>query len=598
METSKVLFIFRTVFLLAFLVHIKYLFDVVPAFMIFPTIHFSFVQPQMWNLELQQKEMQNFIKTDVQDQINLWERIEIILIISVTGDLMLCMSNIISNNLKFRIIHIICSWINAILYWFIFFYEKSLYNNHHYLYGIILSIFAISSLFSDKNMQSKYTLKILQYQISIVYLFAGLTKLNSFEWIFDALPIRIWFFDGTSTWSPFLWRLEGYINYSKNELFDLSLTNSDFELYMTIFSYIMSYYSLFIDLFGGIILLFSRNTLLIKLTLIFLNIFHLCNFLFFDIGTFPIVMLSTTLLWWIPCYSFHPINLFDILKIKVKNIQNTIIIFLLLFFIVFQFIFPLRFILFTNDINWTKDSHYFSWRMMINHEETLTKWIAIDSSSNSQLWIDSYVNDPNYLRIIPHQRQVLGYDPPLMQQFAREHVLPIVILQHNVSLENTRVYVNSWRSLNGKPFQRWIKPDLDLLYEAKEYCLFSIICSHSNWIVPKINQIENKYNTWRDIRKHWNRNSFDIVLFSDIKNENFTATFKNFAEEFEIVIFEGEIKLYSYEMDSSIIPKENQKNNILSLPFGTISVTTLSEYSVFGFAYKGATMSFAEAILM
>ena len=69
--------------------------------------------------------------------------------------------------------------------------DRTTYCNHYYLMNLVSLLLAI--LPWQRNAVPLRTIRVLRAQIGIVYLFAGLAKLNP-DWLFDALPMCIWMY--------------------------------------------------------------------------------------------------------------------------------------------------------------------------------------------------------------------------------------------------------------------------------------------------------------------------------------------------------------------------------------------------------------------
>ncbi|XP_062583429.1 vitamin K-dependent gamma-carboxylase-like [Saccostrea cucullata] len=161
-------------------------------------------------------------------------------------------------------------------YWYIFLLDKTAWNNHSYLYGlmgiILMAVdanrcWSLDGLLNNSMNNSHvpwWNYVICRTQIFLVYFIAGLKKLD-LDWISGYSMQRL----------------------SKNWVFDpfrLVLTDEQIDLF------IVHIGGLTIDLSGGILLLFDRTR---PLAIFFLSSFHLMNSTMFSIGMFPYAMLAT-----------------------------------------------------------------------------------------------------------------------------------------------------------------------------------------------------------------------------------------------------------------------------------------------------------------
>jgi hypothetical protein len=78
--------------------------------------------------------------------------------------------------------------------------DKTTYLNHYYFITIIslVLVFLANCYFSvdaykdeKKRFQKNWNIDILKLLLAIVYVYAGLAKLNS-DWLLEAMPLKIW----------------------------------------------------------------------------------------------------------------------------------------------------------------------------------------------------------------------------------------------------------------------------------------------------------------------------------------------------------------------------------------------------------------------
>ncbi|XP_075457953.1 vitamin K-dependent gamma-carboxylase isoform X2 [Ascaphus truei] len=171
-------------------------------------------------------------------------------------------------------------------YWYVFFLDKTTWNNHSYLYGLIgfqLTLlnanryWSIDGLLNPRKRNAHVPLwnyTILRTQIFIVYFIAGIKKLDA-DWV------------------------EGYSmgSLSRHWLFD------PFKLFMSeeMTSLVVVHWGgLILDLTAGYLLFFDVTR---PLTLFFVSYFHCMNSQLFSIGMFSYTMLATSLIF---CYPDWP----------------------------------------------------------------------------------------------------------------------------------------------------------------------------------------------------------------------------------------------------------------------------------------------------
>ena len=94
-------------------------------------------------------------------------------------------------NYRFRL----AAWLQFVLFTYLQLLDVTYYLNHYYLLSLLCGILAVlpanSLSINSKKQLPRYWLILLHTQIALVYIFAGLAKINS-EWLLEAMPLRIW----------------------------------------------------------------------------------------------------------------------------------------------------------------------------------------------------------------------------------------------------------------------------------------------------------------------------------------------------------------------------------------------------------------------
>ncbi|XP_052750456.1 vitamin K-dependent gamma-carboxylase [Galleria mellonella] len=172
----------------------------------------------------------------------------------------------------------------TICYWYLFLIEKSFWNNHSYLFGLVGLLLTCTQAncywsidaYLDPTILSEtipyWNYFVLKYQFFILYFMAGVKK-------------------GTAEW------LTGYSvqNLGEHWVFE------PFKLFLTIpqIDYIIVHWFIFVfDLTVAIWMMWSRSR---HVAMVFCALFHLMNSRLFRIGMFPWVCLATMPLY----YSFN-----------------------------------------------------------------------------------------------------------------------------------------------------------------------------------------------------------------------------------------------------------------------------------------------------
>jgi hypothetical protein len=327
--------------------------------------------------------------------------------------------------------------------------DKTTYLNHYYFVSITAFIllwlpahchFSVDA-FWNKNMRTefipKWNIDALRLMISIVYISAGLAKLNS-DWMYKALPLGIWLREKTDI--PIIGQFmdERWMHY--------------------LFSWGGACYDLFIVFF----LLWSRTRLLAFIAVL---IFHLLTKVLFPIGMFPYLMIAASLLFFSD--SFHSKILATIsriikiphetfcngMRLTTSSVSHRTALFILPLFFVVQLLVPLRSHLYTGNVFWTEQGYRFSWRVMLMEKTGYANFKVVDGVTGKRF----YVQNEDFLTAF--QQKQMATQPDFILEYA--HYLG----EHFKSQghKNLQIFVESYASLNGRPSQEFIDPSVDLL---------------------------------------------------------------------------------------------------------------------------------------
>jgi len=362
----------------------------------------------------------------------------------------------------------------AILFFLSFTYielmDKTTYLNHYYFISIVSfvliflpanSYFSVDAYRNPKLAFQKvasWNIDILKILLGIVYFYAGLAKLNS-DWLFEAMPLKIWLPSNSSL--PVIG----------------TLLNQNWAHYA--FSWIGAVYDLTIPF-----LLLYRPTRLFAFSLVV--IFHVLTKILFPIGVFPYVMIISTLIFFDAgfhkkCLGFIAkairlnMSVFENGKEKVQ--QYTVLYKAKLTFaagfILFQLVFPFRYLLYKDELFWTEEGFRFSWRVMLMEKAGYAQFTVIDSQNRQQIRI----NNSNFLT--PFQEKQMSFQPDFILEYA--HYLHD--FYQNQGIHDPEVYVESYVALNGRLSQKYIDPKINLAKENESF-------RHKTWILPFHDEIK------------------------------------------------------------------------------------------------------------
>lgn len=339
--------------------------------------------------------------------------------------------------------------------------DKSNYLNHYYF----ISIVALVMIFLPANKAfsldvklgftkaygqvQRWNVALLQLLIGGLYFMAGVAKLNP-DWLLDAQPLRMWLPPHNTL--PVI-----------GPLMD--------ELWV---AYLFSWFGAIYDLSIAFLLL-NRRTRWIA----FLSVwsFHGLTAALFPIGMFPYVMICCSLVF-LPAAKLETLltlgnrfNLVDSKSKQLKLIPNAFstwtrggITVLVLFLL---FLFPMRFLLYPGNLFWNEQGYRFSWRVMLMEKAGHTFFYVSDPNQPGEVEI----NNLDYLT--PNQEKQMSTQPDMMLQFA--HHLESVYREKGI--ENPKVRVESWVTLNGQGSRLFIDPFIDLTTLEDGW-------GHKEWVIP------------------------------------------------------------------------------------------------------------------
>lgn len=356
--------------------------------------------------------------------------------------------------------------VTFLLFTYIQLWDATYYLNHYYfisLFALLMSLvpahasFSLDAYFNPhlfSNRVPKWTINILKLQLAIVYIFAGLAKINA-PWLLEALPLKIWL---PSRGDYFLFG---------------SLFQQEWIAY--VFSWVGMLYDLFI-----IFLLLNKRTR--SLGFILVVVFHLLTRWLFPIGVFPFVMILMTMIFFSPrwhynllkkiraflripgrvhfytqifrSYNWHPISL-------------NVIKYAIVLFVAFQLVFPLRSLLYKDSLFWKEQGYRFSWRVMLIEKAGDATFFVKEKGSK----IRGEVFNEEFLTA--QQQKQLAIQPDFILQYA--HFLK----QHyeNNGMKNVEVNTQVYVTLNGKPSALYIDSNVNLAAIWDSW-------APRNWVMP------------------------------------------------------------------------------------------------------------------
>ena len=340
--------------------------------------------------------------------------------------------------------------------------DKSTYLNHYYFVSLVafLLIFLPANVYFSVDAYRnprrfydqipRWTIDSLRLLMGIVYLYAGLAKLNS-DWLLEALPLRIW--------------LPG-----RN---DLPIIGFLFNYRET--AYAFSWLGALYDLSIPFLLL---NRVTRPFAYVAVVVFHVLTVILFPIGMFPYIMIVAALIFF--SAGFHqriiavlsrllrlPDNLLVRHKILIYNgLQSKGLLSVLALFFIIQLLFPFRYTFYPNELFWSEEGYRFSWRVMLMEKMGHVQFKVVDESGRQAV-----VN--NHEHLTPLQEKMMATQPDMLVQFA-QYLRDQYARQ---GFRNPKVFADTYVSLNGRLGKPYIDSTVNLARETDSF-------RPKKWILP------------------------------------------------------------------------------------------------------------------
>ena len=321
--------------------------------------------------------------------------------------------------------------------------DKSYYLNHYYFVSLMSFLhiflpsgkfFSIDSWLFPKILVThvpQWVVWIVKGQIAIVYVYAGLCKINS-DWLLSAQPLKIWL--------P-----------ARDDIFVIGPL-----LRFEITAYVFSWLGMIYDITIPFWLSWKRTCYGAYLVVL---IFHTITGLLFPIGIFPLVMSLGALVFFPE--KFH-VNFLKKLSFSKQNFTTqvnlnlsyfrlkSLKIFLGIYFI-FQILFPWRYLLYPGRLFWHDQGFRFSWRVMLVEKFAHAQFMLVHPNGHV-----NYVDNAQFLK--NWQEVQMSFQPDFIIQYAHflaDYYEPILGFRPQVKAD-VKIGVN------GRPMTQYFSPNLDL----------------------------------------------------------------------------------------------------------------------------------------
>ncbi|XP_068130975.1 vitamin K-dependent gamma-carboxylase [Hyperolius riggenbachi] len=400
-------------------------------------------------------------------------------------------------------------------YWYVFFLDKTTWNNHSYLYGLIGFQFtlmnanrywSIDGLFSPRKRNAHVPLwnyTVLRAQIFIVYFIAGIKKLDA-DWV------------------------EGYSmgTLSRHWLFD------PFKLFMSeemTNLVVIHWCGLILDLTAGYLLFFDVTR---PLALFFVSYFHCMNSQLFSIGMFSYTMLATSPLF---CYPDWPRRLVSRMPRCLHwalphtqppqrspecvysgqkgkgaaqlGLRQKLGAFFTVVYILEQLFLPYSHFITQGYNNWTNGLYGYSWDMMVHSRSHQHVKITYKDGVTGEI---GYLNPGVFT-----QTRRWKDHADMLKQYAT--CLQGLLGAYNIS--EPEIYFDVWVSINDRFQQRLYDPTVDIV--KAEWSPFR----KTPWVKPLLVDLSPWRPKFQEVEKSLD-NQTDVVFIADFPGlylENFVS---------------------------------------------------------------------------
>lgn len=353
--------------------------------------------------------------------------------------------------------------ISAVCFFLLFTYVEMLdvttYLNHYYFISLVAFILIwvpANAWYSlDARMRPSlqrtqvpaWTIGIIRFQMGVVYVFAGLAKLNA-DWLLRALPLRIWL--------P-----------AKSELPIVGQF-----VYQEWMAYAFSWFGAIYDLFIVFFLLNARTR---PFAYFFVVAFHIATAIFFPgIGMFPYVMVLSSLVFF--SATFHNNLLSWLPGFKRTDVEPEVSIprgihpalqAALIIYVSIQILVPFRYLLYPGHLFWHEEGYRFSWRVMLMEKSGAAYFKVRDGKSG----YTQEVSNAEFLT--PLQEKMMSTQPDMILKYA--HHLATTFQKRGMN--DPQVYAEIFVSLNGERSRPFINSSVDLAAEPLRW-------GHYSWVLP------------------------------------------------------------------------------------------------------------------
>jgi hypothetical protein len=281
----------------------------------------------------------------------------------------------------------------------------------------------------------------LRAQVGLVYVYAGLAKLDS-DWLFGAMPLQIWLRSriespllvglGRKEWVPYAMSWAG-------ALFDLSIVP---------------------------LLLWRRTRPFAFAAAV---AFHLSIWALFPIGVFSFVMLVAITVFFEPSWPRRFVGRLARLapfEAGARLVAPRRLAYgLAALYLAIQVLVPLRFVLYPGAVNWTEQGFRFAWRVMLIEKAGKAEFDVRTDKATFHVYPRE--------ELTPLQLRQMATQPDMIEEYAH-HLRGRYEAR---GYRDVKVFADTWVSFNGRRSRRLVDPTVDLGGTARSF-------APKPWILP------------------------------------------------------------------------------------------------------------------
>ncbi|MEO0325368.1 MAG: HTTM domain-containing protein [Myxococcota bacterium] len=331
--------------------------------------------------------------------------------------------------------HRFCTAVFLVAFSYLELVDRTTYLNHYYLVSLLAALMLAMPLGRSGTLGRRrigqlprWCLWTLRLQLGLVYVFAGLAKLRG-DWLLRAEPLHTWL--SRYAHAPLVGPL----------MDDVWL------------AYVFSWAGLFFDLFVVFFLLRRRTRPLAYAAVVG---FHAVTALLFPIGVFPWLMILATPLFFEPSWPRRLWRGHAPPRIAATRRLPLPALAMLAAWFALQALLPLRQHLHGGNACWHEQGYRFAWNVMVMEKTGLLELRLRDAEGGETRLAPRELLSPLQQRLVPTQ-------PDLIRDLARQVRARFEAEGYPAPVE---VRADVWASLNGRPSQRLLDPNVDLAADA------------------------------------------------------------------------------------------------------------------------------------